>query len=448
MSSAGRATIAAIASPPGPALRGLVRLSGPEAAALVRATLRSEGAPFDPAHARQLLRGRFDDGRGSQPVTVLWMRAPRSFTREDVAEFHLPGAEPLLARALARLLELGAAVARPGEFTRRAFLNGRLDLSRAEGVLALTEAANEAERAAAARLLEGGLAGRAEAIREGLLELATLCEASLDFDESDTGHVPRAELLSLLAASESALAETRAWEVRRAAPSALARVVLVGAPNAGKSSLWNALTGGRALVSDLAGTTRDSLEGEWALPGGACLLVDGPGLDPGGQGPDARAQELFARQREQGDLILWVVDACAPAPALPNDARLVAWNKGDLPGAPPAPAASASGPEVVAVSARTGAGLPALAAAVGRHLAGRGDEAAGTPRLLFARHQEALERARQALEAVRAGLEGGLSLDLVAEELRAALGALDDLAGRSTPEDVLDRIFARFCLGK
>ncbi len=443
-------TIAAIATPPGPARRGIVRLSGPHAGELVRATLRAEQPRFAPELARLLTRGRFDDGRGLQPVTLLWMRGPRSFTREDVAEFHLSGAEPLLAAALARLLALGARAARPGEFTQRAFRNGRLDLSRAEGVLALTEAGNESERAAAARLLDGGLAQRTAAIREQLLALATLCEASLDFDESETGHVPRAELGALVHAAELALDDALAWEHERAAPGAQARVLLVGAPNAGKSSLWNALTGGRALVSPTPGTTRDALEGPWMLASEACVLIDGPGLEPAAVGPAGRAQELFGRVRGQADLTLWVVDATSPVLApVPADAALLVWNKLDLPGAPARPPAGAVplGIALVGVSARSGAGLEELAREVGRRL-GSGGAEGGAARMLFARHREALVRVRAALGEAAGGLAAGVALDLIAEALRAALEALDELSGRTTPEDVLDRIFARFCLGK
>ena len=338
MADSARDTIAAIATPPGPGRRGILRVSGPRAAELVRATLRAAEPTFESAHARALLRGRFDDGRGSQPLTLLWMRAPRSFTREDVAEFHLPGAEPLLAAGLRRLLALGARAARPGEFTRRAFLNGRLDLSRAEGVLALTEAANEAERAAAALLLDGALATHVDGLRERLLALATLCEASLDFDESETGHVAAEELRALLGAAQVALQEARAFEERRAAPSALPRLVLLGAPNAGKSSLWNALTGGRALVSPAAGTTRDALEGRWVSDAGAWLLIDGPGFEACADGPGAKARALFEEARAQAELGLWVVDATAPElDALPGGAGLVVWNKIDIPQAQPLP---------------------------------------------------------------------------------------------------------------
>jgi tRNA modification GTPase len=447
---AGASTIAAIATPPGPARRGIVRVSGPSTARLVRAALRDASPAFDPACVRLLARGRFDDGRGLQPVTLLWMRGPRSFTREDVAEFHLPGAEPLLDAALRRLLALGASAARPGEFTRRAFLNGRLDLSRAEGVLALTEAGNEAERAAAALLLDGGLDRRSAAIRERLLELATLCEASLDFDESETGHVPRAELRALFDAAEEALAEARSWELRRAAPAALARVLLAGAPNAGKSTLWNALTGGRALVSDEPGTTRDALEGEWSLRSFSCLLIDGPGLEDATGGPGARAQELFARTREQADLVLWVADATRPVlPPATQRIELIAWNKIDLPAAGPHPGPSElpGAVPVLPVSARSGAGLAELARAVARMLGGAAREG-GAARVLFARHREALARAGLALAEARELFLRAQPLDLTAEALRASLAALDQLSGRTTPEDVLERIFARFCLGK
>ena len=475
-----RDTIAAIATPPGPARRGIVRVSGPRAGALVRGTVRDELPRFEPERARLWALGRFDDGRGLQPVTLLWMRGPRSFTREDVAEFHLSGAEPLLACALARLLALGARAAEPGEFTRRAFLNGRLDLSRAEGVLAMTEAGNEATRAAAALLLDGGLDERTAAIRERLLALLTLCEASLDFDETETGHVPAAELERDLRAAEAAVAEALDWEVRRAAPSALPRVLLLGAPNAGKSSLWNALTGGRALVSPEAGTTRDALVGEWQLGRSPCLLIDGPGLEAAVSEPEkeperaredraqddpsslsrmpqaaslhslsVKAQQLFERVREQADLVLWVVDATRPAPAsVPAGARLLVWNKIDLPeAAARASVAVPDGLPVAAVSATRGAGLPELARIVERILAGEEREG-GATRMLFARHREALVRARAQLAEASDLLAAEAPLDLLAEALRASLAALDELSGRTLPEDVLDRIFARFCLGK
>jgi len=442
-------TIAAIASPPGPAWRGIVRVSGPHAGELIAAALVHAEPLFDRRAERALVRGEFDDGIGRQPVRVLWMRAPRSYTREDVAELHLPGAEPLLARALARLLELGAAPARPGEFTRRAFENGRLDLSQCEAVLALSEAAHEDERRAALGLLEGGLEERAREIRAALVELLALCEAGLDFEEVETGHVAADELGERARRCITLLDGALRREAARAAPPALPRVVLAGAPSAGKSTLWNALTGGRALVSEQPGTTRDALAARWDLGPASVLLVDGPGVESARSSVEATAGRLFQRERERADLVLWVVDSTRAEEAgePPRDARLCILAKSDL-----VPLrAETSGTEgtlpTARVSARTGAGIGELARIVAAELGSRRGEA-GLARVLVARHRQALVRTRGELEEALGGLESGLGLDLLAEGLRSSLEALDELSGRTVPEDVLDVLFARFCLGK
>lgn len=438
-------TIAAIASPPGPARRGIVRISGPGTAAVLARVLVSSDPPLSSGAPRALHHARLDDGRGTQPVLVLWMRGPRSYTREDVAELHLVGAEPLVAAAFARVLAAGARAARAGEFTRRAFENGRLDLSQAEGVLALTEAAGEAERRAATSLLTGGLERRTRALREGLLDLASLCEASLDFDESETGHVASEELLARVEAVREGLDEALRWEAARAAPSGLARVVLVGAPSVGKSTLWNALTGGRALVSERPGTTRDYQEGLWTLGESACRLVDGPGVSdaPVGSELEARALELFAAARRAADLVVFVADAGDPAPSPPSDAGVLVLGRADR------LAGRAIPPGFLAVSAQDRTGLQELASAVaGRLGLSPAGAEAGLERALHGRHRAALEAAREALEAARDALVVGAPLDLVAEALRGVRDALEDLAGRTTPEDVLEHLFARFCIGK
>lgn len=471
-------TIAAVASPPGPAQRGVIRVSGPAAGALLAATVR----PVPPLGARGAFRGRFDDGRGTQPVLVLWMPGPASYTREDVLELHLSGAAPLLEAALARLLELGARLAQPGEFTRRAFEHGRLDLSQAEGVLALVEALNERQARAAAGLLLGGLAERVAGLRDALEEVRALAEASLDFDESDTGHVATEELAALGRAARARLAEALDYEERREPLSGLPRVALVGAPNAGKSSLFNRLTGGAALESDLAGTTRDGVGGLWRLAGVDCALLDTPGLDAGtehraGGELDRRAQELALELVEGADLLLWVVDSTsAPANRAAPAAlasllkgagrRLLVWSKLDL-----APGGSAARPvpgglavdAVARVSARSGAGLEALersAAALlglserrspsspGSSQPGAAGEGPDLGRELSLRHRRALESSARHLDRALEALEGGAPLDQVAQELAQATDALDEVSGRTTPEDLLDRIFARFCLGK
>ena len=435
------ATIAAVATPPGAAERGVIRLSGPRAGELVRALARLER----PLAARGVYRGRLADGGGEQPLVCLWMPGPHSYTREDVAELHLPGSPWLVAAALERALALGAEPAEPGEFTRRAFENGRIDLLEAEGVLELVEADSAAERRAGLALLGGGLGRRVEALREELAGLRALCEASLDFDEDATGHVPVEELRAGGERALAALAEALAWERRREPLAGLPRVVLAGPPNAGKSALFNALAeDARALESDLAGTTRDVLRALWRPCGASCLLVDTAGLDEALAATGAlerRAQERARAEREAADLVLWVEAAdAAPGDAAPRGALRVV-NKRDL-----APVDPARG---LAVSAREASGLEALARAVAERLAGPDAPAGeGSAHALGLRHRHALELARARLEEALAGLAEGLPLDLVAEGLRAATDALDGIQGRTTPEDLLDRIFARFCLGK
>lgn len=435
-----RSTIAAIASPPGPGARGVIRLSGPRAFELVRACARFD-AP-GALEARGAWRGRLHDGEGEQPLIALAMPGPRSFTREDVCELHLPGSPPLLSAALARLVALGAELAAPGEFTRRAFESGRIDLSQAEGVLELVMAHDEAERRAATALLFGGLSQRLASLRARLLDVRVLCEASLDFDEADTGHVPHEELRERAAIVAQELEAALGWERSRTRRAQRPRVVLVGQPNAGKSTLFNALVGGEALVSERAGTTRDALRGIWRLPTLDCELVDTAGeseafLALAEDHPDRVAQRMAQHERLAADLVLRVYDAREAAPPRAEGELLVR-----------AQSDRAQGPgEGLATSALTGAGLGELGTAVERALSER-QAAAGSGRELSERHGEALRRSRERVLEALALLDARGPLDLVAESLRAALDALDAIEGHTSPEDVLDALFARFCLGK
>lgn len=450
-------TIAALASPPGAGARAIVRASGPACAALVRACT---GLDAHALGARSLRAIEFHDGTGTQPGWLLWMRGPRSLTGEDVAEFHLPGNPELARAALARLHALGARSAAPGEFTRRAFLAGKLDLSRAEGVLALVSAENDDERRAASRLLAGELARRVDRARDALADVRALCEASLDFDESETGHVPTAEITALLARADAELALARAEELARPAESGVARAVLGGAPNAGKSQLFNVLGGaelaGGALVSPLAGTTRDSLSTRLALAGAEIELWDTAGIAAAAGAVERAAQAHARAGRSSAELFVWVVDAAAPLPdprailaeLAPGARVLVAWNKQDLPGARPMPPpewrADPRLADWVALSGRTGAGVAELRARLAALAALR----PGVSRELAARHTHALDRAGEALARGRAALAAAAPLELAAEHFRAATEALDDVLGATTPDDVLGRIFARFCIGK
>jgi len=465
-SSRANDTIAAIASPPGSASRGVIRVSGPRARELVAATWRvqpsssiltmRENARADATlelGLRALLRGHFDDGRGTQPVLLVWMQGPRSFTREDVAEFHLPGHPALLEAALARLVALGARVAEPGEFTRRAFHAGRIDLTRAEGVLALVFASNADEARSARALLFGGLEERVVAARASLVDVRTLVEASLDFDENDTGHVPAREIEVLMTRATSALDLALVFETQRAPSSGLPRVVLCGAPNAGKSALFNALSGGDALVTEHAGTTRDVLEAQVTFGHATATLIDTAGIEDAASGPEGRAQVIAAQARTDADVSVWVVDGSTAqrdevtrARGLVSDAPVVlAWHKSDIAGRLPDWTGGLDVGACVEVSSRTGDGIEGLRRELARELA---RVAGGRGREIFQRHERALREAREELVLAREGIEAGNALELVAEHLRRATEALDRVSGGTTPEDVLDRIFAAFCLGK
>jgi len=483
-------TIAAISSPPGSGARGVLRVSGPRARDLVLATWC--GAPPPSFERRGVHFGRFADARGEQPLMLLWMPAPRSFTREDVAEMHLCGAPPLLAAALERLIALGAAPAAPGEFTRRAFLSGRIDLSRAEGVLALVAAQNEDERRAASELLFGGLSRRVGDVRDALEDLRAMCEASLDFDESDTGHIPAEDLARRCVEIACAVKTAASFELDRSArATGLARVVLFGAANAGKSALFNALVGSdRALVSAFAGTTRDALEAEIDLGGTHIRLCDTAGLaesasvtpesasvdterarviTPTANGADMHAQAFARSARESADLVLWIVDASrhdrsrgalqSEMRALPVAvSRILVWSKVDLvdaqwarrEGSAPSPvlAAEIGADASVATSSLSAVGLEELRACVALALGRRTGRAAGLARDIHARHRRAYERCAAELDRGLERIRAGAPLELMAEHLRAATSALDEITGETTPEAILDRLFARFCLGK
>lgn len=423
-------TIFAVASPPGVGPRGIVRLSGPDALA-VADELLDRGVPRERAmHERHIeVLGYPVD------CTVLVMPGPRSYTGEDVVELHLPGAPLLLEHVLTRLR--GAARdATPGEFTRRACEAGKMDLVEAEAVLELIHASGAESGRRALDILRGGLRGGIEEVRSALLDARAMLEAGLDFAEGETGVVSHDAWLPRLAEASS-----RLRELADALPAAAAggELLLVGASNAGKSALCNALAGEQvALVSDRPGTTRDVLSVEIAP--GVCVL-DAPGDLAAARSADAAAIALRNRLATRAAGAVMVVDRTDPI-VVPSELPVVAvvLTKLDLPAdgdvSYELPAARS-----FSVSSTTGAGVAALRTFLS-------ERSSAAPVGSGLRMIDLLERARQVVDRARAGAVAGVPEEVLAVDLLEAVTGLDQMTGRGSSDEVLDRVFSRFCLGK
>jgi tRNA modification GTPase len=384
-----------------------------------------------------------ETGETIDDALALWFPAPRSVTGEDVAELHLHGSRAVIAASMALLGRLGLRLAEPGEFTRRAFLNGKLDLTQAEAVADLAAAETEAQRRQALRQLKGGLGLLYRGWSERLLRLLAHLEAAIDFPDEDLPPEIEArvaaESAGLLAEIDAHLADNRRGERLRDGIA----VAIVGPPNAGKSSLLNQLARREAAItSPIAGTTRDIIEVAMDLVGYPVVLADTAGLR---DSADVIEQEGLRRalvRAEAAELRLFVFDAGQPedaegVAAWPGLDTILVANKIDL-----ARSGERLPPGALAISALTGKGLPNLIETVTARIAERYDIAA--PLLTRARHREALETAAAAL---RRSLAAGLP-ELRAEDLRLAWRSLGRITGRVDVEDLLDVIFADFCLGK
>ena len=456
-------TIAAIATANGPGAVGIVRLSGPDSAALAQAMFRSPHAGFAGLKPRRLHHGSLHDAAGLalDEVLAAYMPRPGSFTGEDVVEFYCHGGPAVLRAVLEELLARGARLAKPGEFTLRAFLNGRLDLTQAEAVAETIAAPTRAALHLAQLKLSGALSRRIGAVRAALEALrARLCLA-VDFPEEDVECLPLPVLRqeSLAAAEDverllAAVERTKAWR-----EGALA--VLAGQVNAGKSSLLNALTGRRrAIVSAEPGTTRDYLEESIDLDGLVVRLADTAGLrHQAAVCPvEAQGQDMSRELMGRAEAVLYVLDQSQPLAEADRAAlagldaarTLVLLNKSDLPAGGPNLAAELAGLgfRTVQVSARTGAGLEELAGLLrGLVTAGRSepdpDEIAPN-----ARQAALLGQAKVELLALAGDAEAGLPYDILGVRLEACCRLLSELTGEITPGGVLEGIFSRFCLGK
>ena len=451
--------IAAISTAPVPAAIGILRLSGPGAVEAVDRVFRAaRGGPMAAAPDRKLVYGTLLDGQGSpiDQVLATVSRGPNSYTGEDTAELQCHGSPMVLTLGLEALCAAGARPAGPGEFTRRAFLNGRLDLPQAEAVGDLLEARTDAAVRTAAGQLGGALSRRVEAVYDGLVDLMAHFHAVLDYPDEDIDPFRASELAAALAAATdglSALLGTydRGKYLVQGVPCAI-----VGAPNAGKSSLLNALLGyERAIVTPIPGTTRDTVKETVRLGGVLLRLIDTAGLRKTEDPVERLGVERSRRAMEEAGLILVVLDQSRLATeedkelvrqAVDLAPTILVLNKADLPRgldftedldlAPATP-----------VSAKTRAGLEDL----GELVAGTFPQpAAGEAGAVLTNARQA-EAARRALESVRAASEGlalGITPDAVLTDVEGAMAALGELTGRSVREDVVERIFARFCVGK
>ncbi|MGH8125209.1 MAG: tRNA uridine-5-carboxymethylaminomethyl(34) synthesis GTPase MnmE [Rhodanobacteraceae bacterium] len=440
-------TIAAIATPPGRGGVGILRVSGSAARAIAKAVCRMEPKP---RHAR-LVTFRDTHGNAIDHGLVLLFPAPRSFTGEDVLELHAHGGPVVLDQLLRRICELGARPARAGEFSERAFLNGKLDLAQAEAVADLIAARSEAQSRAALRSLDGEFSRRVGVLVETVTHLRVEIEAAIDFaeDGSESASLPVLERLFTTASTQlgSLLGAAR----RGVRLTDGLHAVIVGEPNVGKSSLLNALAGhDRAIVTDVPGTTRDVLRESIVLDGVELTLADTAGLR---ESVDVVEGEGICRARAEldlADLVLWVVDRAGGS--LPSEwlagvpataRRVVVVNKIDLTGSAPSRRVH-DGVITIALSARTGAGLDLLRDAL-RHAA-MGDETSDAFSAR-SRHVLALERAGDHLARARAAVAKN-SPELIAEDLRGVQRALGEITGAFTSEDLLGAIFATFCVGK
>ena len=461
-------TIVAISTPPGRGGIGIVRLSGAHAAEIAEKLVRMR-APMEHAHARLADVPDPETGEKLDEAVVTWFARPNSYTGEDVVEIAAHGS-PVVLEMLVRLaLRAGARLARPGEFTERAFLAGRLDLTEAEAVRDLIEAQTLYQARVAAEQMGGSLSRRVHAPKEKLVELIALLEAGIDFAEDDVEVTPDAEIVTFLDTISAELRSlAKSWEHGRMVQAGL-RLAIVGRPNVGKSSLFNRLLEReRAIVTAQPGTTRDLVTERLSLGGIPLELVDTAGLRDATEEAEAIGVRKSREALADADVVLVVLEASVPLredereliSSLAGRRALVARNKCDLaadngseeptfegPTEPHSEPRSASPPMSVRTSALTGEGVQALRDALAEMVRNpAGESESGM--LTSLRQFEAVSGALESLDAARQAVAEKIPHEMLLLHLYAALRQLDSLTGETTTEDVLTRIFSAFCIGK
>jgi tRNA modification GTPase len=470
-------TIVAISSASAPAARMVIRISGPDAGKLLLSLRSNEASPPESSATATARYSTITFANLTVPAWIYRFFSPRSYTGEDLIELHIPG-NPLLARMLLEaLVAAGARLAEAGEFTARAWFNGKLDLTQAEGVAATIAAGNRQQLLAARKLMAGELSNRLRPTMDMLAESLALVEAGIDFSDEGLDFLPAPEITrrmdSLIHDLQSLIDESARFENLSHEPT----VVLAGRPNAGKSTLTNALAGfGRSIVSDIAGTTRDALSVPVVLARGTIRLMDVAGLDESEQRSFADSLEIATQMREhalraieESDLLVLVHDATDSRPhlRLPREPDLTVLSKADLlsrncyeepsssPSLLPSPrysgerakgeGLSSNDQDALHVSATTGFNLKLLKETLDQIAFGAATGSAGLA--LGARHLTALEDCLAALRRGREKISARAS-ELLAADLRLALDEIGQVLGIVSPDDILGRIFTTFCIGK
>ena len=439
-------TIVAISTPPGRSGLGVVRLSGRDARSVAAHFLSSLPPRSWQAHLAALLD---TEGREIDQAVVTFFEKPRSYTAEDLIEVSCHGSPVVLRHAVERALEAGARLAEPGEFTLRAFLNGRIDLPRAEAVRDLIEATTLYQARIAAQQASGSVSRRIAPIKEQLVELISLLEAGIDFAEDDVSVAPAAEIVRRLAPIlEGVVRLAESFRYGGLVHQGLT-LAIAGRPNVGKSSLFNRLLEqDRAIVTEIPGTTRDLVSETAAIGGIPVKLYDTAGIRPTAERVESLGIERSYQAMADADLTLVVIDASVTAGA-EDDAliaragprALIVANKCDLPH-PELPA------NALAVSALTGEGIPELRDAILASIAPAGAFEQETGFITSLRHERLLRESGEWIEKARAAVESATPHEMLLLDLYAALRPIDAITGATTADDILNRIFSTFCIGK
>lgn len=446
-----RDTIVAIATPLGRGGLGIIRLSGPESRSISEQILAFRSGPNWRTWHSQMAGLRDAEGNIVDEVVVSFFESPRSYTAEDVVEISCHGAPVVLRLCLARALHFGARLAAPGEFTLRAYLNGRIDLPQAEAVRDLIDATTLYQARVAAQQMEGSVSRRIRPVKESLLELISLLEAGIDFAEDDVSVAGADEILRRLGPIQESLDALAATFAAGKLVFEGFTLAIAGRPNVGKSSLFNRLLEqDRAIVTDIPGTTRDLVSESIAFEGIPLKLVDTAGIRESTDLVETLGVERTYRAIADADLIVLVLDLSAELTTedqalldkLAEHRPVIAGNKSDLPRRLP------EIPDLLPVSAVTGENIPVLRNAILHRVAPEGLIAPESGSITSLRHQALLRESIEALANARRAVDFGIPHEMLLLDLYAALRPLDAITGATTADDILNRIFTTFCIGK